>query len=218
MSTLGNNLMAQYYAQNQGLPFGYEAVEYLESTGTQYIDTVFVPNQDTSCQCQWYISENNSRGGFFGASNGSAMSIGKSYGFNGTSNLWDNYNDDINTSISIRSLSGKNLNINKNKNITTLSGDVSWSYTHEYTSFKTNPSLSLHIFNVNRPTIQKYSVSAKLKSYFKIFDDLTLVRNFIPCIRKSDGKPGLYDLCRSICPLTGTPFYINDGTGEFVTP
>ena len=52
MSTLGNNLMAQYYAQNQGLPFGYEAVEYLESTGTQYIDTVFVPNQDTSCQCQ----------------------------------------------------------------------------------------------------------------------------------------------------------------------
>ena len=44
------------------------------------------------------------------------------------------------------------------------------------------------------------------------------VCKFVPCIRKSDNKPGLYDLCGSICPLTGNSFYINAGTGEFVTP
>ena len=52
----------------------------------------------------------------------------------------------------------------------------------------------------------------------RIKDTGVLLRNFIHCIRKSDSKPGLYDLCKSICPLTGTPFYINAGTGEFVTP
>lgn len=50
----------------------------------------------------------------------------------------------------------------------------------------------------------------------KIYDSTeTLVRDFIPVVRNSDGKPGLYDLCGSICPLTNTQFYINAGTGEF---
>ena len=29
------------------LPSGYTRLEYIESTGTQYIDTGFIPNQDT---------------------------------------------------------------------------------------------------------------------------------------------------------------------------
>ena len=41
----------------------------------------------------------------------------------------------------------------------------------------------------------------------------SLVRSLVPCIRLPDYKPGMYDACGSICPLTGTPFYINSGTG-----
>ena len=40
-------------------------------------------------------------------------------------------------------------------------------------------------------------------------------RNYVPMLRKLDSKPGLLDLEGSICSLTGTPFYINAGTGEF---
>lgn len=40
--------------------------------------------------------------------------------------------------------------------------------------------------------------------------------DLVPCYRKSDNKPGMYDLCNSICPLTNSPFYINAGTGEFL--
>jgi hypothetical protein len=48
-------------------------------------------------------------------------------------------------------------------------------------------------------------------------DDIPeLVRNMVACERISDGTIGMYDLCGSICPLTGTPFYINAGTGEFL--
>lgn len=39
--------------------------------------------------------------------------------------------------------------------------------------------------------------------------------NVISCYIKSDGVIGMYDLAGSICPLTGTPFYINSGTGTF---
>lgn len=42
-----------------------------------------------------------------------------------------------------------------------------------------------------------------------------LVRQYVPCYRISDGEIGLYDLCGSICSLTNTPFYTNSGTGTF---
>lgn len=45
----------------------------------------------------------------------------------------------------------------------------------------------------------------------KLYDDTTLVRDFIPCIRIADNKPGMYD-------IVGSTFYVNQGVGEFVTP
>lgn len=50
----------------------------------------------------------------------------------------------------------------------------------------------------------------------KMIKNGVAVQNLIPCVRKSDSKPGMYDLCGSICPLTNSPFYINAGTGEFI--
>jgi hypothetical protein len=44
--------------------------------------------------------------------------------------------------------------------------------------------------------------------YCQIYDDNTLVRDFIPCYRKSDGEVGLYD-------IVGKKFYTNAGTGAF---
>ncbi len=52
--------------------------------------------------------------------------------------------------------------------------------------------------------------------YLRFFDHTgTMVRSFIPCYRKSDGEIGLYDFCGSICPQTGTPFYVNLGENTF---
>ena len=38
-----------------------------------------------------------------------------------------------------------------------------------------------------------------------------MIADYIPAKRNSDNVLGMYDLCGSICPLTGTPFYINAG-------
>ena len=45
--------------------------------------------------------------------------------------------------------------------------------------------------------------------YTKILDNGTLVRDFVPVIRKSDNKPGMWD------KVTRT-FYTNSGTDEFL--
>ena len=44
--------------------------------------------------------------------------------------------------------------------------------------------------------------------YMKIYDSNTLVRNFIPCYRKSDTVAGLYDTVNDV-------FYTNAGSGVF---
>lgn len=43
-----------------------------------------------------------------------------------------------------------------------------------------------------------------------------VTRDLVPCYRKVDNVRGMYDLSGSICPLTGTPFYVNAGAGEFI--
>jgi len=49
-----------------------------------------------------------------------------------------------------------------------------------------------------------------LKVYsFKLYDGETLIRNFIPCVRKEDGVAGMFDTVQQ-------KFYENNGTGDFV--
>ena len=46
--------------------------------------------------------------------------------------------------------------------------------------------------------------------YFKIWNNNILIRDFIPALRNSDNVTGLYD-------LVNNEFYINAGTGTFIT-
>lgn len=75
-----------------------------------------------------------------------------------------------------------------------------------------NETNTLKLFNVSNPTETSFIGNIY---YAKFTENNYLIRDFIPCYRKSDGVIGMYDLCGSICPLTNTPFYINAGTGTF---
>lgn len=50
---------------------------------------------------------------------------------------------------------------------------------------------------------------------FRFWKSGVLVRDMVPCIRESDSKPGMYDLCRSVSAKTGTPFYTSENTVNF---
>ena len=44
-------------SEYEGLPDGYTRVEYIESTGTQYIDTRYYPNNLTDVECKFMYNQ-----------------------------------------------------------------------------------------------------------------------------------------------------------------
>ena len=182
------------------LPSGYTKLDYIESSGTQYINTGFIPNQDSAVHivCQPTVA----RGwqGIFGAR--SATNVGE-------------FGVDIPAGTTLRSVYGTGnvttmvstvatkLDIYKNKNVCTINGAVLTNSTETFSS-----GYPIWIFDKNTAGAKWNPCSMKLYSC-KIYDNGTLVRDFIPC-KNASGTIGLWDNVNSV-------FYANAGTGTFST-
>ena len=221
--TYGSNLFSAYYNAQYALPVGYRRVEYLESSGTQWIDTGFVPTINFEIDAKFDFTYYNQICYLFGccttawnrnvlAFSGNKDSVGgplrvflagdTATGGNGGYVFISNL-----IQLSALAMNASNLSID----------GVQYSYNNEYTHpFSLNITHSLYVFGRNNRGTADYLTQMKVHG-FAIKDSNTLVRNFVPCVRIADSKAGLYDLCGSICPLTGTPFYINSGTGADLT-
>ena len=199
----------QFVAGRFTLPSEYRSVDYIENdtSHTQYIDTLYVPNSKTHTRGDlMYISGTF---GMFG-SFGSSYAV-NSFGCNGNSAFYDNYASDVTTSLTSSKVSGKRFVYEKYANVTDITGEITWHYTHNPAVIKDGPTL--YLFRTHGGISHKSRMRVYL---FDIWDENNIqVRNLTPVVRDSDNKPGLYDLCGSICPLTETPFYVNAGTGEF---
>ena len=186
-----------------GLPSGYTQLEYIESSGTQYIDTgvrVMPENYQQlkmSVTCEkigqgsgattWFVDGSNVANAYFymGVYNG------KYYYGCGTT--------DHDTGIA--AASGKptfTLDIPSAKFTVSGSADVSIS-TEAVTT-----SASLYLFGFNYNPVRCYA--EKIYSC-QIYTGATLIRDFVPC-KNASGAVGLYD-------TVGAQFYANAGTGAF---
>lgn len=187
------------------IPPEYTIVDYIESTGTQYIDTGFKPDQDTRVvmQAQCLIEGNNYF--LFGArtnnSNNNTNSL--TYGFNVYNtfyrthyyNGWKDFSTDI-------KFTDKFL-IDKNKNITTIGG--LHTIEHNYTTFKC--AYNMYLFASN--TADTANTFGKLRLYScQIYDNETLIRDFVP-VKNPDNIVGLYDKKNRI-------FYSSASSDNFV--
>lgn len=187
------------------LPDGYTQVEYLESTGTQYIDTNFIPNQDTRIEVK--IKTKNIGGLSNKAVFGSRETVSsKNYSVilgSGTQNIWwVGYGTEaINTNNS--ALRDTLYKIEKNKNVTILNGSV--LATNQPQTFTCSSNLYLFCMDQRGPM---YYSNIELY-YCKIWDNGVLVRNMIPCKNPSN-VAGMYDTVNGV-------FYTNAGTGTFNT-
>ena len=189
------------------LPDGYTQVEYLESTGTQYVVTDFVPNQDTKLVMVTMPStvvNAASSNGFipYGAGNSSTDGAFECYTWN--SNHECNYDGQRGTLST--ATANVLVSIYHNKNQFTLSDATGavMSKTYTYNAFTSPRALALFAANRASP------IKGKQKIYLcLLFDNNTLVRFYIPCINAA-GEAGLYD-------LVGGKFYGNAGSGVFVT-
>lgn len=179
------------------LPNTYQRVEYIQSSGTQYINTQFTPSNTTKVEWRmWWWTESWSHQ-MFGSRYARNSSwrwfaiVSDAYQFNGNASVnhgMTNWADHI--------------------------GEFSQSWLVVDWTTKVTPSTTtftspwpLYLFWLNNNW--SFSEWATMKYYyFRIYDNWTLVRNFMPCYRKSDSVIWLYD-------LVNDQFYTNAWSWSF---
>lgn len=202
------------------LPSAYQEVEYIKSSWTQYINTGYIPTIYDSIEVKFKTETSSSDTILYGSRR------------RNTSNLYT-YED---FSVRINTSSGKGIAVHYPKDWTTAGGytDTSWIYTGNIISnphtLKVTPNYCyvdwalVYTFNVTRTAYNGtypsriFGMNSNLSSdyklgkftvyYLKIWNNNTLVRDFVPCYRKSDNVIWLYDLVNS-------QFYTNSWTGTF---
>ena len=187
------------------LPTGFSKLAYIQSSGTQYIDTGFKPTGATKIVCDFQmVNQGTDQQGVFGSRPGTSGRFTVFTG-NGIADLQVDYNTEQTLASVGSSITGLNVNSR-----TTL--EVSNSLVINGTTVRTVSAASfasaynLFLFaNNNVGTAQLLGI---LKLYScQIYDNGTLIRDFVPCINAS-GEVGLYD-------LVGKQFYGNAWTGTF---
>lgn len=175
------------------LPEGYAEVQYIQSSGTQYVDTGFKPNQDSRVLIKLSTSETGSHT-VFGADidwvdNGFALGVG-----------FTHYGKETGTISGLNNGSPPEVDFNKN----IISMDGSTVLAMGASTFSAPHNLAL--FANNRAGgIQEKTTMALY--YCRIYDGNTIIRDYIPC-KNAGGAVGLYD-------LVDGKFYGNAGTGSF---
>lgn len=189
----------------KSLPEEYQQVEWIESIGSQYINTGYNPNNNTRVLTEFMPIGNKNRSGFFGSYQNADFTT-NTFGlyYSSTTTLaYSNFCSDSSFTRDTYLIHDVKHLVDKNKNILTIDGTTVIAHTN--TTFQS--TAPLYIFALNKDEDRRYSNTRMW--YFKIYDDETIVRNFIPCYRKSDMKPGMYDTVDGV-------FYTNAGSDEFI--
>lgn len=210
------------------LPVGYQEVAWIGNTGQGsawgYIDTGITPNQNIRLKGKFRgIAPFRDRAGSGNSSYSLAIAT---YSKDSTKRyLRFEYGSKETpaTSVTIPSaflrevggFENEDYEIDLNKNSYTLNlNGVSETWTADANTFTAPHTLCLlGLLN----SISSNMEPGQGRDYWsQMFDENgVLVRDYVACVRISDGKPGLYDLTGSICPLTNTPLYVSASGGEF---
>lgn len=190
-----------------GVPTSYTPIEYIESSGTQYIDTKYVPKANTKFVLDCNVTQNTQRGyeALFGCRTGSYKT--QAYNF---FSRFDNrdvpcYNR------SGTETTGSNMIYGQRITLTTLGQTATWTNgvnTYSVTTAGTadNCVYSLFLFNLSSSGNPDSSYSVMKLYSFKVYEDDVLVREYIPA--KDSDVACLYEQVEG-------KFYYNAGTGIF---
>ena len=175
-------------AVTTSLPSTYTKTDYIEATGTQYIDTGYVPNSTTRV-----VLDFESTGADFGCLFGARTSSNSGDSKN-TFGMWvqdatafPHYGDGVYNQKPITKPVNTRLTIDMNGATTTI-GDT--SVTFDSATFGSGCNLTLFGMNT-MGNIDSRRAVGKLYGA-KIYSGSTLMRDFVPCINPS-GVAGLWD-------------------------
>lgn len=185
-----------------GLPSEYQQVEYIQSNGNQYIDTGISGNANGEYEIgfnplgtiahsyeQYFAGTRNTGTTYVGKLfYNSSLVVYQGYPAGGDLTLRPSFADE---KIDLKVLKSEGIVVNNE--VKSNYGNASWG------------NSTFWIFNAH----QESSLGASMKLYYlKMYSDGDLVRDYIPCYRKSDSVIGLYD-------LVSNTFFTNQGSGSF---
>ncbi len=172
----------------------YTRIDYIESTGSQYIDTKIKPVANLGFDMTVQVLNKTLDQKIFG-SYGNGVFLGTLGGNWRYGPGCDYY--DISATTDITRIK--------------LNGDV-WSFNGTNAPTKkaaAQNNYNITVFGAHYQNGDVYCSAVKIYS-LKIYDaNSNLLGDFVPCYRNTDNKPGLYD-------MVSGEFFTNAGTGEFV--
>lgn len=197
--------------RKSSLPAGYYRLDYIESTGTQWIDTERIIESDTErivIDFEYTAAHDaNSLFGSQGSNTGVAgnytliaYSTNPNFYAGGSRAMTPALTTALNTRYKLDVEASSNGTLTDTWNdTTTLSRSYTAGLDHTH---------KVYLFANNNDGNVDQICSMKLYG-FELYDGGTLVRDMVPCFSAVDGEVGLYDKVNGV-------FYGNDGTGEFV--
>ena len=187
------------------LPAEYVRVNYIESTGTQYIDTGISYNENNEYAIDCDVAVTLNVANYSGWNAGGIFGVGSLKWNNGSGTVPGDFDFFEKTKIILtieKELSSRTI-------MTVIQGRNSATIYRTHSSIKSYTGMNYPIFayTANNGILKGY-INMKLWN-MKITVNGQIVRDFIPCYRKSDNVIGLYDVING-------KFYTNSGTGEFI--
>lgn len=176
-------------------------IEYIQSSGTQYIDSNFIPKATTRTIMKAEPMAWSAWSAFFGTRNTTSPTASQAYiaAVPATTLYRSDY---FGSSLTAETPTIMQItNIDKNKNICSFNNIMITN-----TSSTVNATTNMFLLALNDVGTAKYFLSAKLYSC-QIYDGNTLVRDFIP-IKTTTNIYGLWDNVNKV-------LYKNAGTGAF---
>ena len=171
----------------------YRKVEYIESTGSQYIDTEFVPNSNTTVEMRVAFTDISATANLFCARGESTQrNTYTCFLITGSGIRFDYYNS-VNGKTGYIPSVAEIITINANKNKIYINDVLKCTYsTVTFTAGGNMWLLTSYVRSGN--SYDTLDNQAKVKLYScKIYDGDTLVRDFVPSVDTESGKAGLYD-------------------------
>ena len=180
-------------------------IEYLESTGTQYIDTGYIPNTNTTVvlgfvtQGSWVFGQRT------------AAYTTDALGLLTNNGAFVLYTPGLEIRFDSSSIKyNKKYIVTANKNTFIVLSDIGEKLVEKAgTATSLNAKYPLVLFGLVSGGSYSLGNSGIKIYYFQIYDNDILVRDFIPVLDK-DGVPCMYD------KVEERKFYYNAGTGQFI--
>lgn len=178
------------------LPSGYKRLEYIQSSGAQYIDTGIIGSYDTRVTADFEILSIGS-GTVFVFGSQANNDVRFCLGITSASVFRSDYGTEYISGPS--AATGTKYKADKNRNVCTINGTAINSNVQTFTG-----TTNIYLFARSYSSLSY----ASLKMYgCKIYSNDVLVRDFIPC-KNASGVVGMWD-------DVNNTFYSNAGSGTF---